>query len=482
MSAASGTDVAAADWADTDADREAADALAELDSSRSFAQRLVDGVARRMGRRTDRRSFLAATATVGSAMVVSPLRYVLRPVAAQDLICGPANECSQGWTVFCCSIHDGRNTCPPGTVAAGWWKADQSPFCGGAARYYLDCNASCHPGCGCGPSGICGSHCHDWTCSCGQTGCDRRRIACNAFRYGQCHQEIPCVGPVVCRVVSCVPPWQWYPACTAEVATANATRFHTAPCLEGGVSAFGAAVAYGQPTGSVAGIEATPSGLGYWLVTVAGDVAAFGDATPFDGIGIPIGGAVVDLATTPDGSGLWLFAADGGVFTQGTAQFHGSAGGIDLVAPIVGGTASPTGDGYWMVGADGGVFAFGDAAFLGSIGDLTLNQPIVGMAAAPDRSGYWLVARDGGLFTFGAVEFLGSLVNAALAAPIVGIAATPTGAGYWMVAADGGVFTFGDAAFHGSLPASDPSGVNGPAVDLDATPLSDGYWIATGRT
>ena len=113
----------------------------------------------------------------------------------------------------------------------GWWKTDNSSFCGGGARFILDCNATCG-GCGCGSSGICAPGCYNCGCRCNTGSCDQRRHCCNQFRYGQCHQELACVGPVVCRVATCAPPWQWDPTCTTTSATANATALHAAPCLE----------------------------------------------------------------------------------------------------------------------------------------------------------------------------------------------------------------------------------------------------------
>jgi hypothetical protein len=40
-----------------------------------------------------------------------------------------------------------------------------------------------------------------------------------------------CVGPIVCRVVTCTPPWIWDDSCTTTSATDNNTRFHNAACL-----------------------------------------------------------------------------------------------------------------------------------------------------------------------------------------------------------------------------------------------------------
>jgi hypothetical protein len=76
----------------------------------------------------------------------------------------------------------------------------------------------------------------------------------------------------------------------------------------------------------------------------------------------------VALAATPTGQGYWLVAADGGVFTFGDARFAGSAGSLELAAPVVDLAPTPTGSGYWLAAADGGVFTYGDAAFAGSLG------------------------------------------------------------------------------------------------------------------
>ena len=453
----------------------------------TFSQRVVRHVSTRIGRRTTRRSFLVKSAVVGSALAANPLRYLLRPGTAYAAVCGPAADCGSGWTVFCCSVNNGENACPPGSIPAGWWKTDNSSFCGGGPRYILDCNATCG-GCGCGSSGICAPGCYNCGCRCGTNSCDQRRHCCNQFRYGQCHQELACVGPVVCRVATCAPPWQWDPTCTTASATANATALHTAPCLEtppatAGVLAFGAAVDRGAPEGvlraRVVGMEATPSGNGYWMAAADGGIFSFGDAVFLGSTGgLQLNRPIVDLASTPAGNGYWLAASDGGVFCFGSAVFHGSTGGIRLNRPIVGIAATPTGNGYWLVADDGGVFCFGDAVFHGSTGGIRLNRPIVGIAATPTGNGYWLVADDGGVFCFGDARFLGSLGGLTLVARIVAMAATPTGKGYWMLGADGGVFSLGDAKFFGNL-AADGSAQGKRAYDLEPRPTGDGYWIAT---
>jgi hypothetical protein len=452
---------------------------------KSLEARVVGAVSERLGRRRpfSRRSFIVRSAVVGSALAVNPFRYIFKPGTAYAAACGPAADCGSGWTAMCCSINQGLNTCPPGSVAAGWWKADNSGFCGTGPRYYIDCNSTCS--CGCGPSGICAPNCWSCNCRCNTGSCDQRRVCCNEFRYGQCNLHLACVGPVVCRVVTCVPPWQFDSSCTTRSATSNATAQHNAPCLqESGsrVYAFGAAHDYGEPRGHlrkpVVGMDSTASGNGYWIVASDGGVFSYGDAR-FRGSmgGRRLNKPIVDLASTPGGKGYWLVASDGGIFSFGDARFRGSTGSIRLNKPIVGMAATPSGKGYWLVATDGGIFAFGDAKFYGSTGSIRLKQPIVGMARTPTGKGYWLVAADGGVFSFGDAKFRGSLGNVRLRAPVTAIAPTPTGKGYWMLAQDGAVFSFGDARFFGALTGK--GSTSGRPIDMAAKPNGAGYWITT---
>ncbi|MCZ7525046.1 MAG: right-handed parallel beta-helix repeat-containing protein [Acidimicrobiia bacterium] len=225
----------------------------------------------------------------------------------------------------------------------------------------------------------------------------------------------------------------------------------------------------------IVGLDASPSGGGYWLAAADGGVFAFGDAR-FHGSmgGTPLNQPVVGIASTP-GGGYWLAAADGGVFAFGDARFQGSLAGTALDHPIVDIAATPTGGGYWLVAADGGVFAFGDARFHGSAFG-SVSARVVSITATPSGGGYWLATEDGGVFAFGDAPFLGSAAGAA-GARVVSIAETPSGGGYWLAAEDGGVFAFGDAPFFGSL-----SGVllQQPVVGLATPPTGSGYWLVAG--
>ncbi|HUP71412.1 MAG TPA: twin-arginine translocation signal domain-containing protein [Acidimicrobiales bacterium] len=197
---------------------------------------VVDRLARVLEHKLNRRGFLARTALGGAALSVAPVDFTLRPLDAYAQICrcngfncACGALCCDGYTEFCCTLY-GLNRCPPGSVVAGWWKVDGSSFCGGSSRYYMDCNASCGS-CGCTAAGVCAGSCSGTGCGCAFGNCNMRRAGCVEFRYGQCNQQVTCVGPIICRLVSCIPPWEIDTSCTRTVAVDEATRFHDAPCL-----------------------------------------------------------------------------------------------------------------------------------------------------------------------------------------------------------------------------------------------------------
>lgn len=206
-----------------------------------MSRRLVESSARFLESRTSRRGFLRRAALVGTALVAAPATYILRPGSAYSAVtatpstCPPGSKCRDGgWTEFCCTMT-GVNTCPPGSMIAGWWRAEYpgtgTDHCDGNSRYYMDCNSSdCH-GCDCGGSGTCGNECVDCDCTCANDDCDNWKTCCTRFRYGQCNQDIECLGPIVCRVVTCVAPWEWDSTCTTTDALSQSTWYHDAGCL-----------------------------------------------------------------------------------------------------------------------------------------------------------------------------------------------------------------------------------------------------------
>lgn len=217
---------------------------------------VVGALSRVVAQRTTRRGLLARIGLGATALAVAPITFAVRPVSAHRVICSCADRrcrcgdaCCDGFTDFCCKLT-GENRCPPNTVVAGWWQANGSGFCdvgeSPRPRYFLDCNHICPDGCGCNSSGICAPSCTSANCRC-LDGCNSRSVDCAEFRYGQCSPDIACVGPIACRVVTCVPPWQWDETCANIPATDNTTAFHDRPCLHDGFTDLAPNAYYLEP-------------------------------------------------------------------------------------------------------------------------------------------------------------------------------------------------------------------------------------------
>ncbi len=443
----------------------------------SLSTALVSRTAHALEGRLSRRSLINRSAFVGSAVAVgSGLDLALRPGTAYGAICecgnagcGCGSTCCSGFSEFCCAVS-GYNYCPENTIMGGWWVAEGSSYCNGP-RYYMDCNATCSCTAGCsGGFPFCETECDGVNCGCGPQGCNSFLTGCLQFRYGQCNQDVPCMGRIVCRVVACVPPWQVDPTCTTALAVDNGTAEQNEPC-------WTSAPPCSSPTTRCEVVCVLPSadGGGYGVLTSFGLLLAYGDfVNQGDASGLQLAAPVVGAAACHTG-GYWLVAADGGIFDYGGAPFFGSMGGQHLNAPMVGVAGTSSGRGYWTVASDGGIFAYGDAAFYGSMGGRRLNAPIVGIAPTPTGHGYWLVASDGGIFAFGDdAVFLGSMGGRRLNDPVVGMAATPSGSGYWLVASDGGIFAYGDAAYDGS---TGDLQLAKPVVGMSAYGDDAGYWL-----
>jgi hypothetical protein len=202
---------------------------------------VVDRLSGVLDRRLSRRSFVLRSTFAGSALATGGLDYLLRPGTAYAQLCDSSycgnrdcdcsSTCCSGYTEFCCVLDGGYNSCPSGTAMAGWWMAEGSAYCKGP-RYYMDCNSLCDCSTGCGHGyPFCEPGCDGLTCECAEGSCDNYLTGCFQFRYGQCNQDIGCIGRIKCRVVTCVPPWEIDPTCTTASATDNATANQNASCL-----------------------------------------------------------------------------------------------------------------------------------------------------------------------------------------------------------------------------------------------------------
>ena len=100
-------------------------------------------------------------------------------------------------------------------------------------------------------------------------------------------------------------------------------------------------------------------------------ISADGTATPFNAptLGptpstLPIA-PVIDVAATVSGKGFWEVTRAGNVYAYGDATFQGPNAAPNPNAPIHAETSDPATGGYWLVSADGGVYTFG-APFYGA--------------------------------------------------------------------------------------------------------------------
>jgi hypothetical protein len=230
---------------------------------------------------------------------------------------------------------------------------------------------------------------------------------------------------------------------------------------------------------------------GYWLVGSDGGIFSFGSALFHGSTGnLKLNRPVVGITPTTDEGGYWLVASDGGIFSFGDTQFYGSIPGLGLApagstgpgrhlnAPIVGMVPSFDGGGYFLVGADGGVFAFGDATFEGSCPGIG-GCAGAAVAVMPDASGkgYWLVTQTGHVYSFGDAQYYGA--PGPQLVPVTAAVRTPDGKGYWILFSNGMVTTYGDAQYYGA-PAGGTVGSD-PATAIFASADGAGYWVATAN-
>lgn len=195
------------------------------------------------------------------------------------------------------------------------------------------------------------------------------------------------------------------------------------------VRSFGSAVYYGEPYGlfnfetgaangginKAATIVSTNTGLGYWIITFAGEIFAYGDAPNYPNV-VTIPGEIFHGAAAHPGKpgaseGLYLVASYGAVYTYGAAKYKGgyeetfnvsNAGQVEIAIDI-----EPTfdGGGYWILTSAGRVQPFGNAGDFGQ-----MNEPVEHLSSfdryyqlmsVPDSEGYLMLDGDGQIQQFG---------------------------------------------------------------------------------
>jgi hypothetical protein len=169
-----------------------------------LSDKVASATSKSLERRTTRQGFLVRMGLVGSALVVAPLRYLIRPGSAWAYVTS-CSSCTSGLcftshtSAFCCTLDGGTNDCPSGTSPCGWWRCCDPTYCGTGYKYFLDC---------CGCTNIAGH--------CAQDSCGDRKVCCYDKEWGQCTTSYT---KIRCRIIRCVNPGTLFSNCTTTLAT-----------------------------------------------------------------------------------------------------------------------------------------------------------------------------------------------------------------------------------------------------------------------
>ena len=121
--------------------------------------------------------------------------------------------------------------------------------------------------------------------------------------------------------------------------------------------------------------------------------------------------SAASLLGSPYTKGLYIVGSGGWVESvKGDLPYYGSLSRVKLNAPIVGGAITSQCDGYWLLGADGGIFTFGSARFHGSLSGVISGNSARSILPLPDGSGYWILTRSGKIYALGNCAYLGSMI------------------------------------------------------------------------
>ena len=192
---------------------------------------LVEKVSGVLSARMGRRGFFARSAVVGTALAANPVTYALTPTDAYAAICSCQGQGLRVRVVLLRRLHrvllhpHRPQPVPARHGARRLVEGRRHRALRGPATTWTatpPCN-----GCGCGGNGVCSGSCSGTSCGCANGDCNNRKAGCTNFRYGQCNQGIACLGPIVCRLVTCIAPWEIDGTCTATCAPDNATATTT---------------------------------------------------------------------------------------------------------------------------------------------------------------------------------------------------------------------------------------------------------------
>lgn len=182
------------------------------------------------------------------------------------------------------------------------------------------------------------------------------------------------------------------------------------------------------------GIEAHPTGDGFWTLSYEGKVQAFGDCVRYGDRYHDDNKTYTDIVATTTGLGYWLLSDNGYVYPFGDAVSYGSANTGDHAVALA---RTYTGNGYWILYRGGHIRPFGDAPTYVGIPDGASD-----MDSMDTDYGLWIVDDDGVVRARGAATHYGNGTPSQIEQ---GIIAAPDDLGYVLLGGNGGVRPLGSA-------------------------------------
>lgn len=233
-------------------------------------------------------------------------------------------------------------------------------------------------------------------------------------------------------------------------------------------------------TGAVTGPDDVSNGGGVHITGANSytDVSSTGQVYAWNGQylgGSPTGytGRFVDAKVTVGGGGYWLLSSAGQIYAYGNAPYKGgSPAGYDR--EIVAMAATRDNQGYVMVSAAGQVYAYGSAAYRGG-SPTGYTGRFVDIEMTTDGGGYWLLTSAGQIYAYGNAVYHGGS-PAGYDRAIVAMSPTADGQGYVLVSKSGQIYAYGNAQYKGGS----PGGVTGEISDVSyRTDGNPGYVLVS---
>lgn len=211
-----------------------------------------------------------------------------------------------------------------------------------------------------------------------------------------------------------------------------------------------------------------PQGDGYWQISAAGDVHAYGAAELLErNVDDTHLSWPVAMRSTLSGEGYWTLDQQGNIVSYGDAVHYGE---LDRHAKdAIDFAITPTGHGYWILLLNGEVHTFGDAV---NYGEATPGPGLQARSieSHPTTRGYWVLLSDGQVVPFNLTHHGNATRDGFKTGEIVSrLRRTASGNGYWVISTSGIVQAFDDAEFKGSGIAH-PDGPQGLVWDMLVDP------------